>query len=121
MSRLLEGVRVIDCGIWIQGPYASAILGDLGADVIKVEPRLGGDPMRGLITFTLAGSQTRIRETGRNYMHEFTNRNKRSIALDLTKSEGREVMYRLIEKTDVFIHNFTLKVPQRLGVEHCGL
>lgn len=116
MGSLLEGVKVIECGLWIQGPYAAMILGDLGADVIKVESRLGGDPLRGLVSFTLEGSQTKIKETGRNYSHEFTNRNKRSIALDLNKREGREIIYRLIEKADVFIHNFRLDVPERLGV-----
>lgn len=118
MGSLLEGVKVIDCGIWIQGPYAAAILGDLGADVIRVEPRMGGDPMRGLVTYSVVGSHTRIKEMGRNYLHEFTNRNKRGVALDLRKKEGREVIYRLIENTDVFIQNFRLDVPEKLGVDY---
>jgi crotonobetainyl-CoA:carnitine CoA-transferase CaiB-like acyl-CoA transferase len=118
VGSLLEGVKVIECGIFIQAPYAASILGDLGADVIKVEDPVHGDPIRAVLTYVEVGDPGKMNAAGRNYIYECVNRNKRSIALDLTKQEGRQVIYRLVEEADVFIHNFTLRVPKRLGVDY---
>ncbi|MDP6347298.1 MAG: CoA transferase, partial [Dehalococcoidia bacterium] len=83
------------------------------ADVIKVEERGVGDPGRGMTrTF---GTSTAL-PGGRNYYFETNNRNKRSIAVDLKNERGREVMYRMIENADVFVHNFRQRVPERLGL-----
>ena len=111
MPMPLEGIRVIDWTIWQQGPVCSAILGDLGADVVKVEERVGGDPGRGMLR--ASGLDLGDRP---NFYFEANNRNKRGITLDLKKPEGREVFYRLIEKADVFVQNFRVGVADRLGI-----
>ena len=116
MPMPLEGIRVIDWTIWQQGPVCSAILGDLGADVIKVEERVGGDPGRGMLR--LAGLETSDRP---NFYFGANNRNKRGITLDLKKPEGLEVFYRLAAQSDVFVQNFRKGVADRLGIGYAEL
>ncbi len=116
MPMPLEGIRVIDWTIWQQGPVCSAILGDLGADVIKIEERVGGDPGRGMLR--LAGLETSDRP---NFYFGANNRNKRGITLDLKKPEALEVIYRLTEKSDVFVQNFRKGVAERLGIGYAEL
>ena len=116
MPMPLEGIRVIDWTIWQQGPVCSAILGDLGADVIKIEERVGGDPGRGLVR--LAGVEMNDRP---NFYFTANNRNKRGITLDLKNPEAREIVYRLCEKSDVFVQNFRKGVADRLGVGYAEL
>jgi len=115
MTMPLEGIRVLDWTQWQQGPVATTMLADLGADVIKIEHRERGDPGRGMkaIMGTMIGEEVPI-----NTYFEGHNRNKRGITLDLSKEKGREVLYRLVEKSDVFVHNFRKHVPQRLGVDY---
>jgi CoA:oxalate CoA-transferase len=115
MGGALDGIRVIECGAFIVGPEAAAILGDLGAEVIKVEQRGVGDPQRGVKT--LLGLPLQI-SGGRNCAVEVFNRNKRAVALDLTKSEGREILYRLVQKSDVFITNYRNKIISKLGMDY---
>src|SRR5919109_1213751 len=100
MPMPLEGIRVIDWTIWQQGPVCSAILGDLGADVIKVEDRVSGDPGRGMLR--VAGLDVRDRP---NFYFSANNRNKRGITVDLKRAEGREIIHRLAERSDVFVQN----------------
>src|SRR2546422_6619911 len=97
---LLEGVRVIDWGLGQVGPYAAMLLGDLGAEVIKIEPPDSGDFMRRLGNFL--GCSLGLAD-GRNAAFEAFNRNKKSIAVDLTTPAGRDVIHRLIEESDVFV------------------
>jgi crotonobetainyl-CoA:carnitine CoA-transferase CaiB-like acyl-CoA transferase len=111
MAMPLEGMRVIDWTIWQQGPVCSTMLGDLGADVIKVEERLGGDPGRGMAK--LSGIDMSDKP---NFYFEANNRNKRGITVDLKKPEGREIVYRLVETADVFVQNFRKGVAERLGL-----
>ena len=118
MSMLLEGIRILDWTVWQQGPVATALLGDLGAEVIKIEDRAGRDPGRGLqrargISTLLAG--------GRNFYFEYNNHNKKSLALDLKKEKGREIIYRLVKKADVFVQNFRKGVATRLGMDYATL
>jgi len=104
----LEGVKVVELGTWVAVPGAVAILGDWGANVIKVENTKGGDPFRGL---------RRIRDidfTDINTYYVMVNRNKRGIAIDLKKSKGKEVLYRLIESADVFLTNIPQKSLKKL-------
>lgn len=96
MSGPLEGIRVVELGVWVAGPSAAAILADWGADVIKVEPP-EGDPFRGLFAGVL--------EFEGNPPFELDNRGKRSVALDLDTPEGLEVVRRLVDTADVFISN----------------
>jgi len=102
MALPLEGIRILDWTIFQQGPVATMMLGDLGAEVIKLEERLGGDPGRGVMQ--IAGSQTGGDK--RNYYFEANNRHKKSLTLDLKKPPAREIVYRLVEKSDVFVQNF---------------
>lgn len=118
MNGPLEGIRVVECGIWMQAPYATKLLADLGADVVKVEERLGGDPIRGIKPGHEVPLPREAKQTGRTAEVESQNQNKRSIALDLRKEKGKEILYRLVEKADVFVHNFRLGVTERLGIDY---
>lgn len=113
MSMPLEGYRVIDWTIWQQGPVCSAMLGDLGAEVIKIEEREGGDPGRGIVK--MSGVDLNDRP---NFYFEANNRNKKSITLDLKRPEAREIVYKLVAKSDVFVQNFRLGVAKRLGLDY---
>lgn len=115
MAKPLDGIRILDWTIWQQGPVATMMLGDLGADVIKIEERVGGDPGRGVMS--IAGTATGGAGK-RNYYFEANNRHKKSIALDLKKSEGKEILYRLVEKSDVFAQNFRKGVAAKLGLDY---
>ena len=114
MTMPLEGIRVVDWTQWQTGPVAAMMLADLGADVIKIEERTMGDPARGverltgLITF----------KTGRNAYYEMNNRNKRGITVDLRKEEGKEIIYKLVGESDVFLHNFLDSVVQRQKMDY---
>lgn len=116
MTMPLEGVRVVDWTIWQQGPICSVMLGDLGADVIKVEQRLTGDPGRGVLR--AQGLDLRDRP---DFYFEANNRNKRSIALDLKTPEGVEIVRRLADRADVFVQNFRWGVAARLGLDAATL
>ena len=116
MPMPLEGIRVIDWTIWQQGPACTAMLGDLGADVIKIESRDSGDPGRGILK--IAGVDLSDRP---NFYFEANNRNKRSITLDLAKPEAREIVHKLVAKSDVFVQNFRKGVATRLGVDYAEL
>jgi len=116
MAMPLDGIRVIDWTIWQQGPVCSAMLGDLGADVIKVEERVGGDPGRGMTK--LSGIDMSDKP---NFYFEANNRNKRGLTVDLKKPEGREIVYRLVETADVFVQNFRKGVADRLGLGYAEL
>jgi len=102
---LLEGVRVIEVGAVVLGPYAGQILADLGAEVIKVEP-LEGDIAR----------HAHPQGPGGGALFVNNNRNKRMLALDLKKPEGRAALARLVEGADVLFHNMRLDASERLGL-----
>ena len=104
----LEGVRVIDLSQFVLGPYATQTLGDLGADVIKVEEP-SGDRQRN-------SGKGPSKEMGPGYVA--FNRNKRSIALDLKTEEARTVLRKLVETGDVFIHNMRPSAVARLGFSY---
>jgi len=104
----LAGVRVIDLTVNVLGPVATQILGDMGADVIKIET-LQGDPNRD------TGPSRNARMSA---MHMNVNRNKRSVALDLKSPESFEVFMRLIDTADVFVHSMRPAAAQRLGVSY---
>ncbi|MPZ99842.1 MAG: hypothetical protein GEU80_11005 [Dehalococcoidia bacterium] len=108
MSQPLEGYRVLDLSIWQQGTYATTMLADMGADVIKIESYANPDPGRGL-GFAPG--------TPSPYFHSL-NRGKRSILLDLKTEAGQEVLYKLVESADVFHNNMRGGVMERLGVTY---
>jgi crotonobetainyl-CoA:carnitine CoA-transferase CaiB-like acyl-CoA transferase len=112
----LEGIRVLDWTIWQQGPIATSMLADMGADVIKIEQTGVGDPGRYLLS--AGGSSAADRP---NWYFESHNRNKRAITLDFSRPEGRAVLYDLAKKADVFVQNFRKGVAARLGVDYATL
>ena len=116
MTMPLDGIRVIDWTIWQQGPVATTMLGDLGADVIKIEERVGGDPGRGIVA--MSGVDLGERP---NFYFEANNRNKKSITLDLKQPEAIEIVHKLVAGSDVFVQNFRKGVAARLGLDYPSL
>ena len=106
---ILSGIRVLDVGSFIAGPAAATVMGDFGAEVIKIEPP-EGDPYRQL--YKAPGNP----ESDRDYCWILDSRNKQSLALDLKRPEAREVMARLVRGADVFLTNLPLDVRARLGI-----
>ncbi|TDT98324.1 crotonobetainyl-CoA:carnitine CoA-transferase CaiB-like acyl-CoA transferase [Streptomyces sp. 846.5] len=110
--RPLEGIRVLEVAMYGFVPSAGAVLADWGADVIKVEHAVTGDPQRGLRqtgTFKVEGDP--------NPNVEHANRGKRSIGLDMSKPEGREVLHDLIRQADVFLTSFLPPGRRKLGFD----
>jgi crotonobetainyl-CoA:carnitine CoA-transferase CaiB-like acyl-CoA transferase len=112
-NSILEGYRVLDCSIAMAGPFAAQRLGDLGADVIKVEPTTG-EWQRHAAAGGASGNRV-------NVSFLSLNRNKRSIAIDLKKEAGKEVLRGLVENADVFLQNYRPGVASRLGVDYESL
>ena len=108
MPGALEGIRVVELTTVILGPWATQTLGDMGADVIKVETP-AGDTTRNL------GPK---RNPGMASLYMASNRNKRSVVLDLTQESGREALHKLVQSADVFVHNMRPKVAAKLGLAY---
>ena len=106
MDEPLKGIRVLEWGTFHAGPGGCAILGDLGAEVIKIEQPLVGDPMRKMTSF---GHSIFGLPGGKNLFFEAANRNKKSVTIDLQQEDGRKIAYRLASKSDVFVTNFRKK------------
>ena len=106
---LLEGIRIADMSTVIFGPHCTQLLADMGADVIKVEP-LDGD------NFRLMGKPAKTKAMGPT--HLLLNRGKRSVNWDIRTEKGREAIVRLLETSDVFIHNIRLDAIRRLGLDY---
>lgn len=106
----LEGVRILEFSEMIAAPFAGMHLGDLGADIIKVEPP-GGEPWRLTAPFAPTESRTFLS----------LNRNKRDLAIDLKTPEGREVIHRLVPDIDVVLVNYRPDTPKNLGIDDATL
>jgi crotonobetainyl-CoA:carnitine CoA-transferase CaiB-like acyl-CoA transferase len=109
----LDGIRVIEAASWMFVPSGGSVLVDWGADVVKVEHPVMGDPQRGLVTSGLLPGGP----GGVNFMVEQPNRGKRSVALDLAHPDGREALLRLVGTADVFLTNYLPAVRRKLGIE----
>jgi crotonobetainyl-CoA:carnitine CoA-transferase CaiB-like acyl-CoA transferase len=110
----LEGIRILEYGVFHAGPGASAILGDLGAEVVKIESGIG-DPERywvrvGHLDFSLPN--------GGNVMFHTSNRNKKGICLDIEKEKGRTVFNRLLRDADVFLTNLRKSTKAKMGLDY---
>lgn len=106
-SGPLEGVRVVDLSTTFMGPYATALLARMGADVVKVEAP-GGDVIRGIL---------RGRSEGMGPIYITANTGKRSVVLDLKRPEGRRALHKIAEGTDVFVHNLRPRAAARLEID----
>jgi len=106
----MEGVRVVELGVWVAGPAAACILADWGAEVVKIEPPGIGDPARTFARMLAA-------DLPFNPPFEMDNRNKRSVVLDLAQEAGRAIASDLIERADVFITNVRPEALRRLGLD----
>ncbi len=112
MSGPLEGVRIIELGAWVAAPGATAVLGDWGAEIVKIEDPFTGDPVRGWTS--IRG----INITDVHFWFEAYNRNKKSLGLDLRLDEGRTILYKLVDRADVFISNFQYSVLDKLKINY---
>ena len=104
----LEGVRVLDISQVMAGPYACMLLGDMGADVVKVEPPGTGDQTRGSMGFKMKGDDSL------GFLN--MNRNKRSVTLDLKTEAGKEVLLRMVKDADILLENYRPGAMKRLGL-----
>src|SRR5699024_10502759 len=110
---VLKGYKVLDCSIAMAGPFAAQRLGDLGADVVKVEP-VTGEWQRRMPAGGATGNTI-------NVSFLSLNRNKRSLAVNLKTEAGRDIMRRLVAQADVFVQNYRPGVAERLGVDYATL
>lgn len=113
MAGPMDGVRVVELGVWVAGPAAGLVLADWGADVVKIEPPTG-DPYRSIFK-ALAGIDMS------SPPFDLDNRGKRSVVLDLRQQDGREAALELIGSADVFLTNYRHGALERLGLDHASL
>src|SRR5919108_2845909 len=109
MDRALAGIKIVEAASYVTGPFASQLLADMGAEVIKIEEPKRGDPFRGW--------------GERNYAATFCslNRNKKSVTLDLRADEGRDIALKLASKADVLIQNFRPGVMDKRGLGYSDI
>ena len=107
-AQPLAGIRIVDLSIALTGPYAAALLGDQGAEVIKVERPGFGD----------IGRYVGVSVNGLSALAQMCNRGKRSFALDVNQAEGRELLLELYRRADVVVQNFRPGVVERLGIDY---
>lgn len=111
MTGPLEGIRVLELSRHLAGPFAAMTLGDLGAEVLKIEPPVRGDDTRGFPPYW----------NGESCYFLSTNRNKRSMTLDLASAEGQEILSALIVDSDILIENFRTGTMERWGLGYAQL
>src|SRR4030042_1864791 len=109
----LEGIRVLDWTAWQAGPIATALLADMGAEVIKIEPP-EGEPGRGMLK--VYGAYLPL-----NFYYQNQNRGKKGIVLNLATKKGKEVLYEMVKKSDVFVTNYRESVTKRLKLDYTTL
>lgn len=110
----LDGIKIVEYGVFHAGPGGTAILGDLGADIIKIEAP-AGDPIR---FWTDVGKINMAGPNGESLMYEVSNRNKKDICLDIKKSEGRDIFEKLVKTADVFMTNLRKSTKKKLKLDY---
>jgi crotonobetainyl-CoA:carnitine CoA-transferase CaiB-like acyl-CoA transferase len=110
MYDVLKGVKVVEVSSWLFVPSAGAVLADWGADVVKVEHPVSGDPIRGLTNAENSGAIM-------NPNTELPNRGKRSVGIDIATEEGLAILYRLVDVADVFLTNFLPGARRHLAID----
>ena len=113
MDKPLEGTNVIDLTHMLAGPHAGMVLGDLGSEVIKVEPLFTGEMTRSLLA---KDPNYSFKEFGSYFLT--LNRNKKSVAIDLKSKDGLIVFYDLVKKADVVLNNFSAGVINKLKIDY---
>jgi crotonobetainyl-CoA:carnitine CoA-transferase CaiB-like acyl-CoA transferase len=115
MVQVMKGIKVIELAQFFFGPATAALLADWGADVIKIEHPVHSDGQRGFIRWNNA-----VFDPNRNPLIEGVNRGKRSVGLDISKPEGREILYKMLRDCDVLITNFlpSVRAKLKIDVEH---
>ncbi|WP_449538546.1 CaiB/BaiF CoA transferase family protein [Ferdinandcohnia sp. Marseille-Q9671] len=108
MKQALEGMKVLDLSQILAGPYCTMVLGDMGADVIKIEKYPNGDDTRKMGPYFEEES----------YMYMMVNRNKRGMCLNLKEEEQRDILYKLVETADVFVENYRPGVTKKLHIDY---
>ena len=111
MTGVLDGIRVLDFGRYIAGPYCAALLGEFGADVIRVEKREGSEDRY----------QAPVTATGDGALFLQMNRNKRAMTLDPMTAEGREIVRKLVRTADVVVANLPPQTLTAMGLDHASL
>ncbi|NCW39156.1 MAG: CoA transferase, partial [Betaproteobacteria bacterium] len=111
MTLPLQGIRVLDLTNVLAGPYCSMVLGDMGAEVIKVENTDKGDTSRNF----------EPQVNGESYCFAVLNRNKKSLALDLKDPQGKKIALALAERADIVLENFRPGVVKRMGLDYASL
>jgi len=114
MAGPMEGIRVVEMGVWVAGPSCAAILRDWGAEVVKIEPP-GGDPFRGWAA-SMMGVSVDV-----NPPFDVDNRGKRSVALNLDRDEARAIARKLVDQADVFVTNMRPRVLDDFGLDYATL
>lgn len=112
MTKVLEGVRILEVAQFTFVPAAGAVLADWGADVIKIEHPVRGDTQRGFVN--VAGVKV---DPNRNTLMEHPNRGKRSVGIDISTQEGKELIYEIAKTADVFLTNYLPAARQKLGID----
>ena len=120
MPGPLEGIRVLDLTRILSGPFSTMVMADLGADVIKVEEPVSGDPARGNGPFLPNPNGPGPNGEDNVYSTYFMsiNRGKRSVTLDLAKPRGREIFLEMVKTADVVLENYKPGTAKRLGVTY---
>ena len=107
-SAALQGLKVIELGQLIAGPFAAKLLGEFGAEIIKIEPPEIGDPLR----------KWRKLENGTSLWWHVQSRNKKSVTLDLKAAEGQEILRKLLKDADILVENFRPGIANGDGMGH---
>ncbi len=107
VSGALDGIRVVELGSLIAGPFGARLLGDMGADVVKVEAPNSPDPLRGW-------GQAEV--DGHRFLWTVYARNKRAVTIDLRSDDGRDLFLDLVATADVIVENFRPGTLERLGI-----
>jgi crotonobetainyl-CoA:carnitine CoA-transferase CaiB-like acyl-CoA transferase len=115
-EHALEGLRVIECGEFVAAAYATKLMADLGADVIKIEPPSTGDPARANGPFPRG-----VADPEKSGLFLYLNTNKRGVTVDLRREQGREILNGLVGDADLLVHNVGLGEMRGLGIDYATL
>ncbi|HEY31668.1 MAG TPA: CoA transferase [Dehalococcoidia bacterium] len=117
MTGILDGIRVVEFAAMGGGPLAGLLLADFGAEIIKIENPVGGDPSR----IMFQPRERKIPPENHSILYEFSNRHKKSVTLNLSHEKGREIAYKLIGTADAFFSNYFPRTLEKMGFDYENL